>query len=237
MSLNHYQALVPDAVRDKDGVISTTQRDTAIQTAVLRYSQDRPRVLVEDITSAGGYVLPLPFYFRQGFSELQRIEQPIGNEPESCIELPRVRLYQSPTETQIKLPTWLLAGDVARVSYTARHELSADYVNVLDETVAGTDTIPLEHRNAVVCYAASLLCEQLANNYATSVEPTIGADAVNHASKTETFAARARALRGQYLKDLGIDEKRLQAASATTAISLPASDGGARMFRRGVRAR
>lgn len=226
MSLTDYQALVPDAVRDRDGVITTTQRDTAIQTAVLRYSQDRPRSLVVDVTSAGGYRLALPAGFVDGFSALQSIEQPIGNVPETFIELARVTFYRAPApaNVEIQLPAWLQAGDTARIAFTARHTVDV-----------GTDTVPVDHRNAVVAYAAALLCDQLANHYATSTEPSISADAVNHASKTETFASRARLLRGQYFTDLGIDPKRQAPASATADLNLPASHGGPRLFPRGVR--
>jgi hypothetical protein len=226
VSLANYQSLVPDAVRDKDSAITTTQRDTAIQTAVLRYSKDRPRSLVVDVTSAGGYRLPLPLGFTVDFSKLQSIEQPIGDVPEHYLDMARVTLYRGPSTTEIQLPTSLQAGDVARVCFTARH--------VLD---VATDTILDDDRNAVVSYAAALLCDQLSNFYATSIEASIGADAVNHASKTESFASRARFLRGQYFKDLGIDEKRQVAASATADLNLPASHGGARLFPRAVRVR
>lgn len=224
MSLADYQTLVNDFVRDKDAVVSTPQRDTAIQTAVLRYSDDRPRALVVDVVSAGGYRLPLPAGFVMGFSSLSSIEQPIGNVPETLIDLSRTSFYNTPTTTELQLPVSLQAAATARIAFTAQHVVSGI-----------ADSVPLNHRNAVACWAAALLCEQLANYYATEGEPSIGADAVNHASKTETFAARARSLRSQYLKDLGVDEKRIKPASAIADLDQYASNGGPRMFHRGSR--
>ena len=224
MSLADFQLLVNHLVRDKDQVVSSPQYDTAIQTAVIRYSADRPRAVVADVVSAGGYRLALPVGFDIGFSKVQSIEHPVGNVPETLLEVARTSLYNSPVATEIQLPTSLPVGDTVRLGFTARHRVDV-----------ATDTVPIDHRNAVASWAAALLCDQLANHYATSGESSIGADAVNHQSKTETFASRARAYRAQYLKDVGVDEKRTAPASAMVDLNLNASHGGSRLFPRGRR--
>lgn len=221
MSLAELQSLVTDLVRDKDQIITTAQRDTAVQTAVLRYSSDRPLGLVEDVASAGGRRLPLPSAFVLGFSVVQQIEYPIGNVPATVLDLADVGLYRSPSSAEIDVGSSIAAGDLARVRYSGRHTVDAL-----------SDTLPEEHRLAVAAWAAAALCDQLANYYASEGESSIGADAVDHRNKSDVFASRARAYRAQYLKDIGADEKRIQAASAVVNLNSTSSSGLARLFAR-----
>lgn len=226
MSLASLQALVDDLVRDKDQVIATADRDHAIAAAVLRYSQDRPRVLVVDVTSvSGGQRLPLPAGWLADFSVIQSVEHPIGNVPTSFLPIDEIGLYRGPTEVLIEVPVTLLAGDQVRVTFTGPH--------TVDGTAA---TPPAKHDYAIACWAAHMLCDQLANYYATSAEPSIQADTVNHQSKTQAFAARAKNYRARYLSELGLDEKRATPASAVVDLDLRHSSGES-MMRRGRRAR
>ena len=72
MALADYQTLVDRMVRAPGGVehITTTDRDAAIESARLRYSEDCERVLVEDVTwLAAGQFGPLPVAWAQGSSD------------------------------------------------------------------------------------------------------------------------------------------------------------------------
>lgn len=219
MSLADFQQLTNDLVRDKDGVIVNATRDSTIATAVLRYSDDRPRPVVVDLVSTGGMQLALPAGWQVDYSALLAVEYPIDRDPRAMLDMGAVSLYQSPTVVKIQLPISLGAGDIARVTYTQRH--------VVD---VATDSVPIADRHAVCCWAASILCGQLANWYATEGEPTIQADSVDHRRKSDVFRSRERELAQRYLKDLGLDEKRSGAAGVVVNLQGANSRGGDRLF-------
>ncbi len=220
MSLTDYETLVDNFVRDDDGKISTTQRDDAIADAVTKYSDDKPRVVVEDVTADGTEYLDLPAAWEQDFSEVLSLEYPIGSSPLSYID--EFSLYQLPAEFKIKLPSSVTSGNDVRASFTIMHTLTGV-----------TDTIPSKHKEAVASYAASLLCTQLANLYSGDEDSTLQADNVNHGSKASRFSKRAKELRESYHDLLGIDKKRTKAASAVHNLDRKDSQGNTRLYHKG----
>lgn len=219
MSLADYQSLTNDLVRDRDQVVVTATFDAAIAAAVAEYSADRPRTVTEDCVSAGGYQLPLPAAWLDGFSTLLLVEYPIGNVPTSTLPIDAIERYRSPTSILLLLPTSLAVADQVRITFTAPHQVDAV-----------TDTTPVEHRRAIAALAAADVCDQLSNYYATESAPTIGADTVDHRSKSQTFASRARAYRSDYRAKLGLPEKRIEHASAVAVIPSTDSLGGRPLF-------
>lgn len=221
MSLADYQPLVDDLVRDRDQIITPGQRDTAIAGAVLRYSGDAPATLIADVVSvAGGQRLPVPAGWVDGQSELRGLEYPVGNTPPSHIGLDAVLIYHGLAGPEIALLISLLAGDTVRVSYTGPHALNAT-----------NDTIPLRHRHAVACLAASVLCGQLSAYYATEGSPTLQADTVDHQGKTERYRIRARDLAAEYTRVVGTaPTDRSKPAMAETAFESRDSLGRRTLF-------
>jgi hypothetical protein len=225
MALSDIQSIVDDLLRDDAGRITPTQRDTAIVTAVARYSKDRPRQKVEDIVAPGGNLLPLPTAWEADFSQVQSLEYPIGHVPPAIISAQDYQLYTSPGTVSIMVRDGFAINENVRAAFTITHEVS---------DVA--DTIPLGDREAVCCLAAASLCDQLAGLYSGDSDSTIQADSVNHQSKAGEFASRARALRKRYLDELGIDAKKNVAAGVVVDLNLSNSLGGARLtHRRGYR--
>lgn len=218
MSLADYQGLVDKLVRDDAEKIATGDRDIAIGLAVQDYSKNRPRTKVEDLTSAGGNELALPVGWEADFSTLKSLEQPIGNVPPTFIAPEFYRFYQKPASTVIQLDSALGAGQQARASYTARHQLDV-----------GGDTIPLGDRESVASYAAAILLDQLAAFYSGATDSTIAADSVEHKSQAQEFAARASRLRKVYFDRLGVDPKRAVAAGTVVALDIRDSLGGPRL--------
>lgn len=212
--LPDYQTLVDGMVRDDAGKLTPTDRDLAIAAAVIRYGKDRPRSKVEDITAPGGYYLPLPSGWEEGFSKLGSLEYPLGQVPPAYLESGSWGMYNAPVGWQVMVRDSLPAAVSLRASYTIRH--------VLDAT---TDTIPETDREAVASYAAAMLADQLASLYSGDSDSTIQADSVNHQSKAAEFAARARALRKRYFDDLGVDAKRNVAAGTVVNLSVNDSRG------------
>lgn len=218
MALSDLQSIVDDLLRDDAGRISDTQRDTAIATAIARYSKDRPRQKVEDLTSVGGNLLPLPNAWQADFSKLKSIEYPVGDVPPCLIPCNEFSIYSVPGGDMIMLLNALSSDETVRVTYSIAHDVSDS-----------ADTVPLGDREPVCCLAAASLCDQLAGFYSGDTDSTIQADSVSHQSKAAEFASRAKALRKRYLDELGIDAKRNVAAGVVVDMDLNSSNGYPRL--------
>lgn len=219
--LSDYQTLVDSLIRDEDELLSTADKDAAIAAAVTRYSLDRPRTKVEDITLATtGQLLDLPAGWETDFSALRSLEYPIGDVPPTLID--GWQLYQSPTAIQIQLASGLAAGAVIRANYTIVHQVDV-----------AQDTVPVVHRTAVANFAAGRLAGQLAALYAGDQAPTIAADSIDHADKSRKFSALANTLRKRYFDALGINPKRTVAAGVVVDMDLKNSLGRDRLTHSG----
>lgn len=223
MSLATYQQLVDDLVRDKDQVVSSTSRDSAIANAVAAYSVDAPRTLVRDVTGDGSAVFTLPTEWADGISDLLSIEYPIGNLPTSLIDGQYYGLYLTPTGAQLRIDSsiGIGSGDSARVTFTAGHQLDGT-----------NDTIPLKHQRAVAALAAAEVCGQLASYYASEGMPTIGADVSDHQGKTDRYRARQRDLLALYQSVVGSAPSERTKPASAVAQPQPALDslGRPRIF-------
>jgi hypothetical protein len=216
--LADYTTLVAAAVRDDAQKLAVGEISSAIAQAVARYSKDRPRQKVEDLTAPGGNLLPLPAAWEADFSQLNSLEYPIGNVPPYIIEAGGWAMYATPTGLNIQVEAGIVAADQVRASYTIAH--------VLSTTV---DTIPVADRESVSSYAAAILLDQLASLYSHDQDSTIKADSVQHTSKAAEFAKRANVLRKRYFDDLGIDTKRNVAAGVVVNLDMASSVGRDRL--------
>lgn len=218
MALADYQNLIAALIRDDEAAIATAQRDQAIALAVDRYSQDRPRAKIEDVSAPGGETLTLPASYESGFSRLTQIEYPVGDVPPTLIVPERWQVLATPSGDRLLLDGAPASGQTLRLSYTIRH--------VLDAT---TDTIPRNDREAAAKWGAALLLEQLAARAAGTTDPTIAADGVQRADQARKYADRAAALRQDYFDQLGIDPKRAVGAGAVVALQPTDSLGQPRL--------
>lgn len=217
--LSDYQTLVTELVRDDAAKIVTAERDRAITAAVERYSKDKPNEKAQDLTPDSANLLPLPAAWETDFSELRSLEYPIGSVPPDIIGQDRYGFYRSPTALKIQvLDAVAVAANNVRATYTIRHVVSG-----------AADTIPTSDREPVACWAAAMLCDQLASLYSGNTDSTIQADSVQNTSKAQEYASRARALRKRYLDELGIEDKRSQPAGVVVNLDFPASDGRDRL--------
>ncbi len=192
MALADFQTLVTSMV-PADGRYSDVERDSALQLAVGRYSQDVPRQLVNDVIwTADGYFGPMPADWVEG-AELQVAEYPVGEVPPTVLDLV---IYMEPGPVfKLMSPDSLQAAEVVRVNFSAPHLLVGG--------LTPQDTVPLLHREAVASYAASLLCRQLATFYANERDTSINADGSNTDSRARNFSSRAREYRAAYYAGIG----------------------------------
>ena len=202
---------------DKTGQLD---REGAIALAVARYSKDRPRTKVEDLTPTTSQSLPLPTAWEANFSALTSLEYPKGNVPPTLIDADRYAFYIAPGDVMsiLLLDAVAVAASNVRATFTISHTLTST-----------TDTIPTRDREAVACYAGAVLCEQLASLYSSETDSTIQADQVQTLSKAQQYARRARDLRQRYHDDLGVAEKQAAPAGTVVPLEFNASDGRPRL--------
>ncbi|MGO1078334.1 hypothetical protein [Inquilinus sp. CA228] len=222
MALADLRTLVDAQVRDESTVIAEADRNDAIGLAVVRYTEDRPRVIVVDTDAPGGQRLPLPAEWEDGGSRVIGIETPIGQIPPAHLASEDWQLYQGPVGEEVLLRQAVAAGaDAVRWRITIAH--------VLDDT---TNTVPLRDREAVACWAAALLLDELAAYYAGQRDTTIESDRVDWGSKSSDYAKRAAALRKRYMNHLGIEDKRSAPAGTVVTFRDQDSRGQDRLLRR-----
>jgi hypothetical protein len=217
--LSDYQTLVNRLVRADADDITAEDIDAAIELAVVRYSQDRPRTVVSEVTFSGSLLVELPDAWDDNFSELLGVgpaSEVIGTQ-----NIPAI-LADTVNGRRIQLYRSLAIGSALLVSHTRRHA-----VTDLE------DTVPLGDREAAANYAASNLFEQLAALHSGATDATIQADSVDHNSKARDYAARARVARTKYVQHLGLSEQRTQMASAVVNLNTTDSRGRDRLFKRG----
>jgi hypothetical protein len=217
--LSDYQALVTNFVRDDASKISTTDRDTAIASAVERYSQDRPVEKAADLVGVSGQLIALPAAWEAEFSALKSLEYPVGDVPPSLLESDAWALYRDVDVLRIMLAASLPAASTVRAVFTVRHTLTTL-----------VDTIPTGRREVVAKFAAASLCDQLAALYANDTDSTIGAGMVQGQTKSQAYAARARDYRKQYQDALGVTDRTAQPASAVGSLRPKDGHGQPRLF-------
>lgn len=218
MTLVQYETLVDSMVRDTAGDISLAERDNAIQLAVEQYSRDRGNLIVKDVVTAFATTILVPSEWEDDFSELVSVEYPAGDNPPSLWDQEAWSVYQAPGGPEIRLGVAVPTGSVVRLGFTVRQTLSG-----------AADTIPSIHREGVAAYAAALLLQQLAARFAGSSEPTIGADSVDHGSRSGTYERRAKALVQRYERIVGVVLNRVPAAGAVVNLQGRDSRGNDRL--------
>jgi hypothetical protein len=219
--LADYEQLVSDLVRDDAARLTPEERRRAIAAAVLRYSTDKPRTKVQDVTPETAQRLPLPAAWEEGFSSLLAIEHPLGQVPPRYLDAGVHQVYDDGAARKILLRQGVeVAANSTRLSFTIRHAVSA-----------AEDSIPLQDREPVACYAAASCCDQLASFYSGGSDSTIQADSVDGRSKAQEYASRARALRKRYFDELGIEDKKNVAAGVVVDLDQHSTLGEPRLLR------
>lgn len=213
------KSLAVSFVRDETDRLTPADFETALDNAVLHYTGDKPRRKVADVVCAGGDTLPLPASW-QSDSELLSAEYPIGDNPPSLLPC---SIYTAPAGDQLRLGESLGSGAEVRLAFTVAHELT----NLID-------TIPLKHREAVACWAAAMLLEQLSAAAINDGDSTIQADSTDRRTKSQEYASRARAMKtryGEVLESLASGGNTV--AGTGTTVSWPSRGRLVRGIRRG----
>lgn len=210
MLLIDYQTRLDEVLQDLSARLSAAVKDAAIQEAVREYSKHRPVIRVLDVPGDGAtFDIPLgtapgPTDWSPGFSTVRDVEYPAGERTPQRLERAQWTEYQAPSGRVLRLLEITPAiGKSVRIVYTVPHTLSLTL-----------GTIPEAEFDAVANLAGSHAAQALANSFVQQGDSTIGADSVDHKSKSAEYAARSRELRALYFRHLGMtDEKGAPAAS------------------------
>lgn len=226
MPLADFQDVLPRLVREHGNKVTAPDFDRALASAVRQYSQDKPRQLVRDYTwPAAGYTAPgVPTELTED-SAILRAEYPVGQVPAALVG---VTHYVTDAPLGLLCESALPAGAVVRITFTAAHQLVGGSAPV--------DTIPVRDRDAVLNYAAHLLCRELATLYAGERESSIAADGSNTDSRARSYAARSRDYRAAYFAQLGIADP-MGGSGGGGASSASASQGAGAVVGWGARPR
>ncbi|OPX19127.1 MAG: hypothetical protein BZ151_10885 [Desulfobacca sp. 4484_104] len=202
--LDDFQTKLSQVLQDDAEHLSTTERDAFISEAVLIYSSDRPRVIVSAITGAGTYEYDLPDDWMAGFSVALGVEYPAGNQIPTYVDESEWLIYQGTSGKTLRFlnyePT---AAETINLKHTALH--------IVD---AATSTIPASDQDAVINLAGALGCYALSRKYAQSLESAIGADSVQHISKSGEYAKRGKELENLYHKHITAGDERPPVAAS-----------------------
>lgn len=223
MTRDDFKTLVASMVRDPDGHLSDEEQETAIDLALTRYDQDDPKIQPIDVTAPGGKTMDPPAEYVPGFSQLRDVETPPDQVPPRTLARSAFTIYTAPLGDKILFASDLSAGQPVRLHMTVPH--------TMDEM--GT-TVPRQRIEAVACWAAALLLDQLASLFSGDMMPTIQSDSVDHQSKSRDYSIRASERRNRYFKELGIDPKRNAAAGVVVALSRPSATDRAKTFLKGI---
>jgi hypothetical protein len=201
MTLSIYQAALANQVKDVSG-FGATEQNEAIGLAMSEHSRHKPLIVVEDVTGDGtrSYTLSDVLGNWNDFSQIQEIVYPVDDDypPNPLTENDDYRISETPDGQKLFFLTCTPAStEEFRIRYTAIHTCMADACSV-----------PSADTHAVQLLASAYYCEIVSNYYAQSADSLISADSVNHQSKSQQYASRAKALRNLYYQHIGIGDKQ-----------------------------
>ncbi len=219
MTLNDYTnaqgtGRVDVLIQDKSKKLSAADRLAFVGKAIVqRYSKDRPREMVTDLSGQGTGQMPFPAIdggpvYEEGFSEIRQLEYPIGEIPPSLVQNYEWSFYRTPAG-----PVLLFSAitpseqEQVRMTWTARH-------------TADASTVPDCDFDAVCDLAAAYCLEALAAIYAQTGDSSIAADIVNYRSKGQEYASLAKLARKRYYAHMGIPEDAADTNQQGPAIAI-----------------
>jgi hypothetical protein len=182
-----------------------TVLEEAINAALTRYSQDRPREIVEDITGNGESYYALTgagkvvASWSDGTSQIRSIDYPASAVADNVD--PRWldpdldwRYYRDETVLYLRFISHSpAASETARITYTAPHTHSTT-----------ADTVPAGDLDALCDLAAHYACLALATKAAASQDSVIAADSTNYRDGQLRFKQQAEAWFKSYSDRMGI---------------------------------
>lgn len=206
-SLTTFLAQVDILITADNDIIASASRQAIVKAAVERYSNDRPREIVDEVTGDGGKYYGLSSSlssWSDGFSRVIQIEYPAAtvasDEAPSYLEPSDWNddfwADASGTSTRyLYLPNHAPAStETMRIRYTAPYAWDDD---------SETET-PGADFYAICNLAAGLVCQAIAAKFSQIGDSTISADATAHTTKATEYSNRAKEFIALYSEHMGL---------------------------------
>lgn len=190
-----FDAKITTTIQDDAEILSSTEKGLFRDEAVRTYSKDKPYQKIHEDDGDGTYEYDLPDDWDTNVSNIiSQIEYPDEDyQNPQYLDSNEWIIYKTATEEKLRFTEISpQSGYGFRYTYTLLH--------ILDAT---TNTIPDIDFDAVSNLASSLCCRALAAKYAQTEEPTITADVIDYARKSDDYTRLADFLEGLYNKHMG----------------------------------
>jgi hypothetical protein len=155
--LSDYQTKLDQVLQDLDEELDadfTGSRAAFLQEAINTHAQNRPRIQVISVAGTGAFIYDLPPGWEEGFSAVEAIEYPAGQQVPVFMDQTRYMLYQGVDGVQLRfLDASPELAEPFLLTYTTRHTVA-----VGDEVPPVATTIPDSDFDAVCNLAGSLCC-------------------------------------------------------------------------------
>lgn len=180
-------------VRSKDEMLDEFDAPDALDSAVVRYSRDRAKIVVQEYTGTGDRLYPLPAQWVEDFSvERYKVEYPVDVTAyqQQWLDQQMCEVYATPTGPMLRFRGTVSTNYVPASGETFRVHYSVP--RTLDDS---TCDIPSAHFLPVCHLAAHYLCKVLQARYAQQSDQIGTGQLADFRSKDQKF----NALADQYL--------------------------------------
>lgn len=168
----------------------------AVDEAVKRYSQDRPRRHAQQYTGTGEYRYDLPDSWVEGFSIIERIESPDRERTPTYIRVDEWDVYDNGDGNGRQLQFFSFApssSNTFTVHYIGKHTIGASESSVFDYDF-----------EAVGYLASSILCLRLAGQLLKSRDANKAADAINFRTLSDEYEKLSKILFEKYTDHMSL---------------------------------
>ena len=198
ITIEHVRSRVKFLTQDDAELLRPEEQELAIDNAVAIYSKDRPYKRIHEDTTPNSvkYDFDLPADWADGFSFISgQIEYPVSADLQTpdYIDNNDWIIYKTASTLKLRFTSLILAS-----TYSMRYEYTVPH------TISDTDcTVYHNDLDAVCNLAASFVFKALSAKYAQTSEPTIDADVIDYATKSEYYSRLSESSFKTYQQHIG----------------------------------
>ncbi len=227
-TLSDYQTKLDQVLQDLDEELEPDPKAAFLQEAINTHSQHRPQILIVSVTGTGTFLYDLPAGWEEGFSSIESIEYPVGEQNPILLDQTKYMIYQGIDGSQLRfLYDSPGATETFLLSYTARHVVATGA-----EIPPIATTIPDNDFDAVCNLAGALCC------YALGRKLTEESGGASMAVRDQTwrsvlrYSEKGKELMALYYSHIGVHQNAPAASVSGTWKGNPTWGTGWTFFRR-----
>ena len=178
-------------------LVTDTEYEGFVASAINRYSVDHPRTIVASVVASGTVRDTLPTDWEDGFSVLGEVQYPADEVPPEVRDPRTYAVMRIPTGLRL---TWLESTPTTSaavwLAYTVRHTISTT-----------ASTFPDGHYWAVADLASAIAADSIAARYASTRDNAFGGEAVSARTKAQEWHSIAKRFEAHYRDALAASTK------------------------------